>query len=93
MARFNVLTTSGFSRDLKKLFKTHRITISLYEEVILTLEEDPYDIARKHDIKKLGGIKHGEGQFRVRIGHWRIRYDIENDIVILYSFKDRKEGY
>ena len=93
MARFRVETTSGFRRDVKKLLKSHQQITSIYEEAILILEDDPYNFSKKYDIKKLGDIKVGEGQFRIRKGNWRIRYDIEKDVVILYSFKDRKEGY
>ena len=93
MARFTVVITSAFKRDIKRLEKFQQEIASLYEEVISVLENDPYNIARKNDIKKLGGVKHGDGQFRVRIGKWRVRYDIEKNFVILYSFKDRKFGY
>lgn len=93
MARFTVVITSAFKRDLKRLEKDQHEITSLYEEVVFILENDPYNIERKHDIKKLGGVKHGNGQFRMRIGKWRIRYVIEKNFVILYSFKDRKFGY
>lgn len=86
-------TSSGFRRDVKKLLKSHHNITSIYEEVLFILEDDPYNLKKHHDIKKLGGIKHGEGTFRIRISDWRIRYDIEKDFVILYSFKNRKEGY
>lgn len=93
MAKFKIETTSGFRRDINKLLRSHHQITSIYEEIILVLEEDPYNFSKRHDIKKLGGIKFGEGQFRMRKGDWRIRYDIEKDVVILYSFKNRKEGY
>lgn len=93
MARFRTETSSGFRRDIRRLLKSHHQVISVYEEVILSLEEDPYNFSRRHDIKKLGGINLGDGQFRMRKGDWRIRYDIDKDVVILYSFKNRKEGY
>lgn len=92
MARFTAVTTSAFKRDLKHLEKSQQEIASL-EEVVFILENDPYNIERKYDIKKLGGVKHGNGQFRMRIGKWHVRYDIEKSFVILYSFKDRKFGY
>ncbi len=93
MTRFKIETSSGFRRNIKKLLKSHHDIVSTYEKALLVLENDPYNIGKCHDIKKLGGVKLGDGQFRVRFGDWRIRYDIEKKLVILYSFKNRKEGY
>ncbi len=93
MARFKIETSSGFRRDINKLLKFRHDIVSTYQEVLFILEDDPYNFKKQRDIKKLGGIKHGEGRFRIRLGDWRIRYDIEKDIIILYSFKNRKDGY
>ena len=94
MTKFRVFTTSSFDRDIKKFSKFHHNNIeSIFKEAILILGTDPYNISRNHNIKKLSDIKRGDGQFRIRIGDWRVRYDVENDTVILYSFKNRKEGY
>ena len=38
-------------------------------------------------------VPSGEGQYRIRIGDYRIRYDIIGTEVILYSFKHRKAAY
>jgi len=91
--KFRVSAVPGFVRGLKKLLKFHNPIIPIYEKAIGILEADPYNIEQKYDIKKLGGVRNGDGQFRIRIGDWRIRYDIESSEVILYSFKNRKEGY
>ena len=93
MEKFGIETSSGFRRDVKKLLKSHHNITSIYGEFLYILERDPYNFKKQHDIKKLGGVKHGEGRFRIRAGDWRIRYDIEKITVILYSFKNRKEGY
>ena len=94
MVKFRVFTTSSFDRDIKKFSKFHHNNIeSIFEEAVLILGTDPYNTSRNHNIKKLSDIKRGDGQFRIRIGDWRVRYDIEKDAVILYSFKNRKEGY
>ncbi|KKS38280.1 MAG: hypothetical protein A3G49_02465 [Candidatus Sungbacteria bacterium RIFCSPLOWO2_12_FULL_41_11] len=93
MAKYIVLTTSLFDREAGKLAKFHRNITDVLSSVIFVLENDPFNNSRHYDIRKLESVKHGEGQFRIRLGQWRIRYDVEDDKVILYSFRDRKEGY
>ena len=46
------------------------------QEVRSILREDPYNRSREHTIRKLTDIRPGEGQWRIRIGDYRIRYDI-----------------
>ena len=48
--------------------------------------------AAEHDIWKLTGYAHGEGgQYRLRRGRFRFRYDIERREVILYYCGLRRE--
>ncbi len=61
--------------------------------MIAVLERDPYNATGRHDIKKLAGVRHGEGQWRPRLSDYRLRYDIVSQDVILYSFRHRKEAY
>ena len=67
--------------------------LSVIEHLLDVLEEDPYNTSRQYPIKKLSDVKQGEGQWRMRSGVWRLRYDIIDKDVILYSFKHRKEAY
>lgn len=92
---FCVRSTSHFERDARKRVKRNHTLLKILNEVVIILSEDPKNISGKYDIKKLRGTKVGEGQWRIRIGDYRIRYDVfdrELDIV-LYSFRNRKEGY
>ena len=57
------------------------------------LQTDPYERAREHDIRKLTGVGQGEGQWRIRVGDYRLRYDIIQRDVVLYSFRHRREAY
>lgn len=78
---FSVRSTSHFERDARKRVKRNRALLEI--------------LSGKCDIKKLRGIKVGQGQWRIRIRDYRIRYDVldrEYDVV-LYSFRNRKEGY
>ena len=63
----------------------------MFEALLLVL--DPQNVSRRYDIKKLGGIDQGDGQWRIRSGVYRLRYDIEDHRVILHSINHRKEAY
>src|SRR2546428_6638260 len=47
-----------------------------YAEVVRVLETDPFNRSRAHQIRKLDGVRAGGGQYRLRSGRWRFRYDI-----------------
>ena len=55
------------------------------------LENDPYNRAGSYHIKKLESIPGGHGQFRIRAGRFRFRYDIEGGIVYLKACGLRRE--
>jgi mRNA-degrading endonuclease RelE of RelBE toxin-antitoxin system len=80
---FTVVATSHFERELKKLGKRHAELADHYTDVIETLELDPYNRSRVHPIKKLENVPIGEGQYRIRFGRFRFRYDIEGQVVYL----------
>lgn len=61
--------------------------------MIAALRQDPYNRGRQHKIRKLKGLKVGEGQWRIALGDYRIRYDIVGREVVLYSCKLRREAY
>lgn len=44
-------------------------------------------------IRKLAGVGQGEGQWRIRVGNYRLRYDIIGSDVVLYSFRHRRDVY
>lgn len=49
------------------------------------LQENPYQGS------KLTGVE--IGQWRVRVGDYRIRYDVEGEQVLLYRVRHRREIY
>jgi mRNA-degrading endonuclease RelE of RelBE toxin-antitoxin system len=67
--------------------------IEAMEELLVILRRDPHNRNGQHKIKKLAGYKAGEGQWRIRWKEYRLRYDIFEDDVVLYSFRHRKEAY
>ena len=90
-APFSVRTTSSFDRAFRKLAKSHRDLIGHYGRAVSILGNDPYNRSREHDIKKLQDVPAGEGQFRLRIGRFRFRYDIVGGVVTLSGSSLRRE--
>lgn len=92
-SRYHIVTTSYFDRDVRCLFKKNPRIRTLVERAISTLQSDPYNLTGEHHIRKLQGLKKGEGVYRLRIGDFRIRYDSCGSDIILYSFRNRKDAY
>lgn len=90
---FEIQKTTRFERDLNRLARKNREAVSLYEHTLTVLEFDPYNFSRQYKIKKLTDVAAGDGQWRLTVGRYRIRYDIKGKIVELHSFKPRPEAY
>ncbi|HWZ56306.1 MAG TPA: type II toxin-antitoxin system RelE/ParE family toxin [Verrucomicrobiae bacterium] len=90
---FSVLTTPAFERDFRKVSKGNPALINELEELIAVLQKDPYNHSGLHRIKKLAGVKSGDGQWRIRWRDYRLRYDIRGKDVVLHTFRHRKEAY
>jgi len=84
-SRYQLRPSSGFIRDFKKLPAgiQHQILKALKE-----IERDPYT---GRNIKKLSSLK--IGIWRRRVGDYRIRYDIEGNIIVLYAVEHRRQVY
>ena len=84
-ARFSVHTTPHFERLARKLLKAHPELRAVLDGVHAILRADPYNVSRRHPIKKLVGVEPGEGQWRLRSGRVRFRYDISGpEVWLLY---------
>lgn len=90
---FRVLPSTRFERDFEEIYKRNRDIIRKIEPLRIISLHDPYNRSRRYGIKKLRDVPIGEGQYRIRSGKYRLRYDIIGNDVILYSFKHRKEAY
>jgi mRNA-degrading endonuclease RelE of RelBE toxin-antitoxin system len=67
--------------------------VTIYEEMLAILEVDARNESLRHKIKKLQGNQEQEGQWRIRVGIYRLRYDVEDDKVMLRSINHRKDAY
>jgi mRNA-degrading endonuclease RelE of RelBE toxin-antitoxin system len=91
---FTVRTTPRFDRLLCVLHRRHADLATMYAEAIETLSTDPYNRSRQHCIRKLESIRVGEGQYRLAIGRWRLRYDIyDREVVLQYCDLRREDTY
>lgn len=89
---FSVRTTRHFDRLARSLRKQHpRAFTDQLESALAILGEDPHNSSGRHPIRKLQGIVEGEGQYRLRLGRWRFRYDILGDEVVLHYAGLRRE--
>jgi len=90
---YRLVPSTRFKRDFEEIFKRNQDIICKLEPLKIILLHDPCNRSRRYDIKKLKDVPVGEGQWRIRSGKYRLRYDIIDADVILYSFKHRKEAY
>lgn len=94
---FDVRTTPHFERLLKKLAKGHpQEAAAVFADAIAILTVDPYNRSRQYPIKKLEGVAHGDGQYRVKLGRWRFRYDIwpdRQEVIFAFCGLRREDTY
>ena len=90
---FEVVTPPAFERNARRVIRRSPGLAALLEELIGILETDPYNRTRQYDIRKLTDIKPGDGQWRIRAGDYRLRYDIFGREVVLYAFRHRRDVY
>lgn len=90
---FRVLPTPGFQRDVRHVTRRNSALLEEIERLIAILREDPHNRTRQHPIKKLSGVKPRQGQWRIRSGDYRLRYDIFGHDVVLYAIRSRTEAY
>jgi mRNA interferase RelE/StbE len=79
---WRVVATHTFEKDFRSL--PHEIR----ERVLSALESLEID---PHTGRKLVAVK--VGQWRLRVGDYRIRYDIMGNDIVLYRVRHRREAY
>lgn len=86
---YTVVHTKFFEKSFKKI-KDARLKES-FGKALDILEKDPFNKSNKYNIKKLVNLKPGE--WRIRVGDYRIRYDIKAKEVVLHMVRHRKDIY
>lgn len=80
---FHIKTTKAFERDFAKL---DALTQTRVLTAIEKMQRMPF-----LDAKKLKNVN--DGIWRIRIGDYRIRFDITGRDIILYRVRHRREIY
>jgi mRNA-degrading endonuclease RelE of RelBE toxin-antitoxin system len=88
---FTVRTTPRYERLARRLLQGDSEFRPSQDQAFEILRSDPYNRTRQHNIKKLTGVRHGDGQYRLRLGRWRFRYDITGQEVVLHYCGLRRE--
>jgi mRNA-degrading endonuclease RelE of RelBE toxin-antitoxin system len=86
-----VSTTAHFDRLMKKLTSKHSELAWRYADALVILSVDPHNKCSQYAIKKLRNVAAGEGQYRLRSGRFRFRYDIVDSEVVLQHCGLRRE--
>ena len=82
MSRYQLVISNRFRRDLRRLpALAHRRVLTALE----TLEQNPYEGTKLTNVAL--------GAWRIRVGEYRIRYDIEETHVLLYRVRHRRDIY
>jgi mRNA-degrading endonuclease RelE of RelBE toxin-antitoxin system len=91
---FSVRGTPEFDRLLRKLTRRHPDLFERFAAALVILSADPYNSSRSYPIRKLKGVGQGEGQYRLRLGRWRFRYDIRGrEVELNYCGLRREDTY
>jgi mRNA-degrading endonuclease RelE of RelBE toxin-antitoxin system len=91
---YAVTATAHFDRLLKKLAPKHPELVERFEEALTILSSDAQNNSRRHPIKKLQGVSARDGQYRLRLGRFRFRYDIaDHEVVLLHCGLRREDTY
>lgn len=85
MADYKLISSKSFLKDLAKLPADVKPKV---EKALLELKNSPHSAG---NIKKLTNIE--AGVFRLRIGDYRLRYDVFENQIHLYIIRHRKDVY
>jgi mRNA interferase RelE/StbE len=82
---YKLIASRTFLKDLEKLPSDIK---SRVEKTLIELTRDPYSA---RDLKKLANVE--LGRWRLRIGDYRLRYDIVEQEIRLRVIRHRKDIY
>ncbi len=83
---YRVVATTRFQRDLQSL--ESKVQDRILRALSTKLAPDPYQVGRK-----LRGVRVGEGQWKFRVGDYRIRFDTQGRDIVLHRVAHRSDIY
>lgn len=92
---FQVRTSPRFDRLARKLIKKHPDFPEYFDKACALLAADPYGRSGQRyssAVRRLENVEAGDGQYRVRMGRFRLRYDINGTVVELKYCGLRRES-
>jgi len=83
---YKIFLNAKAQRELKNLTPSvvHAIETAIFEK----LKVDPFSLFL--NVKRLQVPLYG---YRLRVGDYRVLFDIEGDSILIYSIKHRKDAY
>lgn len=91
--RYRIVASKSFERDIRRIRKHSPNALEALKGAVSLLKIDPFNTRKTANISKLIKVPIGQGRFRLRLGDWRLRYDIIGNEVILHSMRLRRESY
>lgn len=88
---FELATSRRYERLARQLLKRQPKFYAVQERAFEILSTDPTNRSGFHNIKKLTDVPRGEGQWRLAFGRFRIRYDLNDQSVVLQYCGLRRE--
>ena len=82
---YKLVPSKTFLKDLRKIPPESKSRVN---KALLELKQDPFSA---RDLKKLANVE--IGRWRLRIGDYRLRYDIVGQEIQLHIIRHRKDAY
>lgn len=90
---YRIVSTRAFERSARKLIRKTPAIEDVIGALTGVLRADPLNLSRQHSIRRLTNVEEGDGQWRIRSGAYRLRYDVLGQDVVLHSINHRKDAY
>ncbi|WOE69151.1 type II toxin-antitoxin system RelE/ParE family toxin [Hydrogenimonas thermophila] len=78
-----IVVRKSAAKDIQKIAEPHKTKIKLQ---IQELQNFP-------NISNIKKLKNHQPAFRLRVGDYRVLFDVEDDLIIVARIKHRKEAY
>lgn len=88
--RYRVVGSNAFEREVRRLRTRLPHVYKALLGAVELLETDPFNLEGRGNIRKLVDVPAGEGQFRLRIGDYRLRCNVIHHTALLAWFQARR---